>query len=57
LLGPIREDGATVKAWEDRRSVDYTQFLDPNALRGARIGLLRSNSKCIDAWIHMGRGR
>jgi len=37
-------DTATTK-WEQRRAVDYTRFLDANALRGARVGLVKSQFK------------
>lgn len=45
LAGADPRDAATTKAWEGRQAVDYTQVLDPNALRGARVGLLRSQFK------------
>ena len=38
LAGPDARDGATAEAPGD---IDYTQFLDADGLRGARIGVLR----------------
>jgi amidase len=38
LAGPDARDGATAEA---PAGIDYTQFLDPGGLRGARIGVLR----------------
>lgn len=40
LAAPDPADSATTVA--GRRQVDYTQALDPNALRGARIGVVRT---------------
>jgi amidase len=40
LAGVDTEDGATLGG-RGRNSPDYTKFLDPNGLRGARIGVVR----------------
>jgi amidase len=40
LAGPDPRDEATAEA-RDRVHADYTQFLDPEGLRGARIGVAR----------------
>jgi amidase len=40
LAGVDTEDGATLGG-RGRNSLDYTKFLDPNGLRGARIGVVR----------------
>jgi amidase len=40
LVGVDAEDGATLAA-RDKAEPDYTKFLDPNGLRGARIGVVR----------------
>src|SRR5262249_52719155 len=40
LAGSDARDAATVDA-DAKRQKDYTQFLDPNGLRGARIGVDR----------------
>jgi amidase len=42
LVGPDPRDPATQNP-NARFFSDYTQFLDPNALRGARIGVARTN--------------
>ncbi|HEY7985080.1 MAG TPA: amidase, partial [Ktedonobacterales bacterium] len=52
IAGPDPRDPATA-ALAGRPPVDYTQHLDPNALRGARIGIARAvywgNSEKADA--------
>jgi amidase len=40
LAGPDPRDGATAES-QGKASPDYTQFLDPKGLRGARIGVVR----------------
>jgi len=40
LAGSDARDSATADA-DGKKSADYTQFLDPNGLRGARIGVAR----------------
>jgi amidase len=40
IAGYDPEDPATAPL-KDRAAIDYTQFLDPNALKGVRIGVLR----------------
>lgn len=43
LAGVDPRDPETKKV-EGREGIDYTKFLDPNALEGARIGVVRSKS-------------
>jgi amidase len=43
LTGVDPRDPETKNA-EGREGIDYTKFLDPNALKGARIGVVRSKS-------------
>ncbi|HEY4291752.1 amidase [Luteibacter sp.] len=40
IAGSDPRDSATVEA--DKHATDYTKFLDPNALRGKRIGVVRA---------------
>src|SRR6266480_4651991 len=42
LAGPDRADGATLANPSRPQITDYTRFLDPNGLRGARIGVPRA---------------
>ena len=42
-LAGIDPDDAITAESRGRASADYTQFLDPNGLRGARIGVVRKN--------------
>jgi len=44
LAGADSRDAAT-EASDSNRALDYTKFLDPNALRGARLGIVRSQFK------------
>jgi len=51
LAGSDTRDGATAEA-DAKMQKDYTQFLDPNGLRGARIGVARKYfgfSEAVDA--------
>jgi len=34
---------------------DYSQFLDPNALKGARIAVPKKRTSSISAWARRGR--
>src|SRR5881628_1025206 len=42
LAGPDHGDPATLSASSRGQITDYTKYLDPNGLRGARIGVARS---------------
>jgi amidase len=48
LAGYDPQDSATAPL-RDKAAVDYTRFLDPNGLRGARIGVVRKNFGFSDA--------
>jgi amidase len=48
LAGTDPRDSATVDA-DSRKQKDYTQFLDPNGLKGARIGVARKYFGFSDA--------
>src|SRR5690242_15270322 len=48
LSGSDSRDGATAEA-DTKKQKDYTQFLDPNGLRGARIGVARKYFGFSDA--------
>jgi amidase len=41
LAGIDAQDEATQNAPRNKKATDYTQFLDPNGLRGARLGVVR----------------
>ncbi len=41
-LAAVDSDDAATAAGKDRAAADYTKFLDPNGLRGARIGVARN---------------
>ena len=49
VAGPDPEDPAT-QAGEGRLHADYTAFLDPEGLRGARIGIARDGFFGYNAW-------
>ena len=42
VLAAADPDDAATAAGNDRTAVDYTKFLDPNGLHGARIGIARN---------------
>src|SRR6185369_7092113 len=42
LAGPDQRDAATLSASSRGQITDYTRYLDPNGLRGARIGVARA---------------
>ncbi|MFI5112652.1 MAG: amidase [Terriglobales bacterium] len=48
LAGYDAQDSATAPL-RDQPALDYTRFLDPNGLRGARIGVVRKNFGFSDA--------
>ena len=48
LAGTDPQDAATAEA-DSKKQKDYTQFLDPNGLRGARIGVARKYFGFSDA--------
>lgn len=48
LAGTDAQDAATAEA-DSRKQKDYTQFLDPNGLKGARIGVARKYFGFSDA--------
>jgi amidase len=52
LAGTDPRDGATAEA-NARKQSDYTQFLDPSGLRGARIGVARKYFGFNDAVDHL----
>lgn len=51
IAGTDPEDPATAEA-DRRKAADYTSFLDPDALKGARIGVIRNHAgfhEAVDA--------
>jgi amidase len=54
MTGVDLQDPATA-ASQSKRSTDYTQFLDPNGLRGARLGIARKffeSNTSLDAFLN-----
>jgi len=50
LAGTDKQDAATVEA-DRRKAKDYTKFLDPQGLKGARLGLVKfPPQRNADAW-------